>query len=56
MPWVEETLRHDNFLDDMFDKVFRRFKDKSGNYWWQNFNNQVPKVDLYKITFEKGYL
>ncbi|MBG9612538.1 hypothetical protein [Bacillus cereus] len=54
MPWVEETLRHDNFLDDMFDKVFRRFKDKSGNYWWQNFNNQVPKVDLYKITFEKG--
>lgn len=54
MPWVEETLRHDSFLDDLFDKVFRRFKDKSGNYWWQDFNDKTPKVDLYKITFEKG--
>lgn len=54
MPWVEETLRHDKFLDDLFDKVFRRFEDKDGNKWWQDFNEKVPKVDLYKITFEKG--
>ncbi|MCY8745106.1 hypothetical protein MOD67_14070 [Bacillus licheniformis] len=54
MPFVEETLRHDSLLDDLFDKVFRRFKDKSGNYWWQNFNKDVAKVDLYKISFEKG--
>lgn len=54
MPWVEETLRHDSFLDELFDKVFRRFEDKSGNKWWQNFNDKVAKVDLYKINFEKG--
>ncbi|MCY8119619.1 hypothetical protein MOC55_13925 [Bacillus spizizenii] len=54
MPFVEETLRHDSFLDDLFDKVFRRFKDKSGNYWWQDFNKNAAKVDLYKISFEKG--
>lgn len=54
MPWVEETLRHDRFLDDMFDKVFRRFEDKTGNKWWQDFNADTPKVNLYRITFEKG--
>lgn len=56
MPWVEELLRHDRFLDDLFYKVFRKFKDNEGNYWWQDFNDKVPKVDLYKITFEKGLL
>lgn len=56
MPWIEETLRHDRFLDDLFHKVFRRFKDKKDNYWWQDFNTKVKKVDVYKITFEKGLL
>lgn len=54
MPWVEETLRHDQFLDDLFYKVFRRFEDERGNKWWQNFNTVAEKVDLYKISFEKG--
>lgn len=54
MPYIEENLRHDRFLDDLFDKVFRRFKDKSDNYWWPDFNDKTAKVDLYKITFERG--
>lgn len=56
MPWVEEELQHKTFLDEMWWKVLRRFTDKSGNFWWQNFNDDVEKVDLYRITFEKGLL
>lgn len=54
MPFVTETLRHDSFLDDLFYKVFRRFEDKDGNKWWMDINDKAPKIDLYKITFEKG--
>lgn len=54
MAWIEETLKHENLLDDLFEKVFRKHKDKSGNNWWQNYNANVPKVDIYKVTFEKG--
>ena len=51
MPWIETTLRQGYILDDLFNNVFRTFKDPEGKLWWPDFYENVPKVDLYKVTF-----
>lgn len=54
MPWVHEELRHDHFLDDFWNVVLRRFYDKEGNQWWIDFNSDIEKVDIFKVSFEPG--
>ncbi|GAA0376699.1 hypothetical protein [Bacillus horti] len=56
MPWVEEEIEHSKFLDTFWWKILRRFKDPEENYWWQNFNEDIDKVEIYKISFERGLL
>lgn len=56
MPWIEEEIQHAKFLDTLWWKILRRYKDPQGNYWWPDFNEHVDKVDLYKISFERGML
>lgn len=53
MPWVQEELRHDHLIDDLWNVVLRRFEDKAGNKWWVDFNTEIEKVDLWKVVYEK---
>ena len=54
MPWIEEEIEHQYLLDEFWWKILRRFQDTDGNYWWQDFNKDVEKVDLYKIAYNEG--
>lgn len=56
MAWIEEEIEHAKFLDTFWWKILRRFRDENGNYWWQDFNEHVEKVELYRISFERGLL
>lgn len=56
MPWVQEELRHDSFLDDFWNVVLRRFTDDEGNHWWANYSDDLERIDAFKISFEAGLL
>lgn len=54
MPWVQEELRHDHLIDDLWTVVLRRFEDEAGNKWWVDFNTEIEKLDLWKVVYEPG--
>lgn len=56
MPWVQEELRHDHFLDDFWNVVLRRYEDAAGNKWWANYSEDLEKIDAFKISYEPGLL